>query len=259
MKKFKFTIAGQPYDTTVNEIEPNVCEVTVNGTVFQVEIEKQETVKKKPVVAPRPAATATGAAVSASKPAAAPASAGTTVVKSPLPGSIVKVMVQAGQDIKKGDTLLTMESMKMENVIASEVTGKVKSVLVQPGQNVMQDDKLVEIEVAAAAAPAPAAETPKASPAPAAPKAEPAPAPAPKTAPAGAPAGGTKITSPLPGSVIKVLVSEGQAVKKGDTLLTLESMKMENAIMAECDGTISKIAVTAGQNVMQDDLLVVLN
>ena len=254
MKKFKFTIAGQPYDTTVNEIETNVCEVTVNGTVFQVEIEKQETVKKKPVVAPRPAATATGAAVSASKPAAAPASAGTTVVKSPLPGSIVKVMVQAGQDIKKGDTLLTMESMKMENVIASEVTGKVKSVLVQPGQNVMQDDKLVEIEVAAAAAPAPAAETPKATPAPAAPKAEPAPAPAPKAAPAG----GTKITSPLPGSVIKVLVSEGQAVKKGDTLLTLESMKMENAIMAECDGTVSKIAVTAGQNVMQDDLLVVI-
>ncbi|MGN0208262.1 MAG: biotin/lipoyl-containing protein, partial [Paludibacteraceae bacterium] len=236
-----------------NEIEPNVCEVTVNGTVFQVEIEKQETVKKKPVVAPRPAATATGA-LSASKPAAAPASAGTTVVKSPLPGSIVKVMVQAGQDIKKGDTLLTMESMKMENVIASEVTGKVKSVLVQPGQNVMQDDKLVEIEVAAAAAPAPAAETPKATPAPAAPKAEPAPAPAPKAAPAG----GTKITSPLPGSVIKVLVSEGQAVKKGDTLLTLESMKMENAIMAECDGTVSKIAVTAGQNVMQDDLLVVI-
>lgn len=254
MKTFKFTIAGQPYDTTVNEIEPNVCEVTVNGTVFQVEIEKQETVKKKPVVAPRPAAA--GAAAPTAKPAAAPAAAGTTVVKSPLPGSIVKVMVQAGQDIKKGDTLLTMESMKMENVIASEVTGKVKNVLVQPGQNVMQDDKLVEIEVAAAAAPAPAPEAPK--PAPAAPKTEPAPAPAPKAAPAAAPAGGTKITSPLPGSVIKVLVSEGQAVKKGDTLLTLESMKMENAIMAECDGTVSKIAVTAGQNVMQDDLLVVI-
>ena len=254
MKTFKFTIAGQPYDTTVNEIEPNVCEVTVNGTVFQVEIEKQETVKKKPVVAPRPAAA--GAAAPTAKPAAAPAAAGTTVVKSPLPGSIVKVMVQAGQDIKKGDTLLTMESMKMENVIASEVTGKVKNVLVQPGQNVMQDDKLVEIEVAAAAAPAPAPEAPK--PAPAAPKTEPAPAPAPKAAPTAAPAGGTKITSPLPGSVIKVLVSEGQAVKKGDTLLTLESMKMENAIMAECDGTVSKIAVTAGQNVMQDDLLVVI-
>ena len=255
MKKFKFTIAGQPYDTTVNEIEPNVCEVTVNGTVFHVEIEKQETLKKKPVVAPLPVAT--GVAATVAKPAAAPAAAGTTVVKSPLPGSIVKVMVQAGQEIKKGDTLLSMESMKMENVIASEVTGKVKSVLVQPGQNVMQDDKLVEIEVAAAAAPIPEAPQP----APAAPKAElvAAPAPAPKAVPAAAPAGGTKITSPLPGSVIKVLVSEGQAVKKGDTLLTLESMKMENAIMAECDGTVSKIAVTAGQNVMQDDILVILN
>lgn len=76
--------------------------------------------------------------------------------------------------------------------------------------------------------------------------------------PASAVAGGVQVKSPLPGSVIKVLVSEGQAVKKGDTLLTLESMKMENAIMAEADGTVKQIAVTPGQNVMQDDLLIVL-
>ena len=114
----------------------------------------------------------------------------------------------------------------------------------------------VETEVAAPAskpaakhAPAP---TPKAAAAPAAPKAE---APKPAAAPA---AGGVQVKSPLPGSVIKVLVSEGQAVKRGDTLLTLESMKMENAIMAEQDGTVKQIAVTAGQNVMQDDLLIVL-
>ena len=61
------------------------------------------------------------------------------------------------------------------------------------------------------------------------------------------------------GYIKKIYFTEHQDVKKGDTLLTLESMKMENAIMAECDGTVSKIAVTAGQNVMQDDLLVVLN
>ena len=247
MKTFKFTIAGQPYETTVNEIEPNVAEVTVNGTVFQVEIEKQETVKKT-FVAPRPAA---HAAAAPAKAAAAPAApAGTTVMKSPLPGSIVKVLVQAGQEVKKGDTVLTMESMKMENIIAAEVSGKVKAVLVQPGQNVMQDAPLVEIEVAASAAPA----------APAAPAAKPAAAPAPKaeTPKAAAPAGGNKVVSPLPGSVIKVMVSEGQTVKKGDTLLTLESMKMENAIASEWDGTVSKIAVSAGQNVMQDDLLVVI-
>ncbi len=107
-------------------------------------------------------------------------------------------------------------------------------------------------------------EAPKAASAPkpaAAPAPKPAAAPAPKAEapkPAVAPAAGLQVKSPLPGSVIKVLVSEGQAVKKGDTLLTLESMKMENAIMAEQDGTVKQIAVSAGQNVMQDDLLIVL-
>ncbi len=118
--------------------------------------------------------------------------------------------------------------------------------------------KVYEVETEAAA---PAAK-PAAKPAPVAPKAASAPAAAPKAeakANSQEPtANGQQVKSPLPGSVIKVLVSEGQAVKKGDTLLTLESMKMENAIMAEADGTVKQIAVTPGQNVMQDDLLIVL-
>ena len=245
MKKgFNFTIGGQKYETTVKEIEPNVAEVVVNGTSFIVEFQKNESKKVKAARVAAPTATPTAAPVA--KPA------GAAVVKSPLPGSIVKVMVKPGDSIKKGDTLLTMESMKMENVVASEYTGTVKNVLVQAGQNVMQDDKLVEIEtVAVAAAPAPA---PVAAPAP-----KPAPAPAaPASAPAAAPVGGNKINSPLPGSVISVAVKEGQAVKKGDTLLVLESMKMENPILSDCDGTVTKIAVAAGQSVMQDDLLVVI-
>ena len=245
MKKgFSFIIGGQKYDTTVKEKEPNIAEVVVNGTSFIVEFKKNESKKVK--------AARTAAPVSA--PVAAPAQpTGTATVKSPLPGSIVKVMVKPGDSIKKGDTLLTMESMKMENIVASEYTGTVKNVLVQAGQNVMQDDKLVEIETVAEAA-APAA--PKAVAAPQPKPAAPAPAPAP--APAAAPVGGNKVNSPLPGSVIKVNVTEGQAVKKGDTLLVLESMKMENPILAECDGTVTKIAVAAGQSVMQDDLLVVI-
>ena len=247
-KKFSFTIGGQKYDTTVKEIETNVAEVVVNGTSFIVEFQKKESKKVKAAHVAAPTAAPTAAPVAA-KPA------GAAVVKSPLPGSIVKVMVQPGQSVQKGDTLLTMESMKMENVVASEYTGTVKSVLVQAGQNVMQDDKLVEIEtVAEVAAPkAVAAPAPKPAPAPAA-----APAPAPKPAPAAAPVGGNKVTSPLPGSVISVAVTEGQAVKKGDLLLTLESMKMENPVLADCDGTITKVAVTAGQSVMQEDLLVVI-
>lgn len=121
--------------------------------------------------------------------------------------------------------------------------------------NVTVNGKVYTVETEAPAAPAPKpvakpAPAPKPAAAPAAPKAE-----TPKPA---APAAGVQVKSPLPGSVIKVLVSEGQAVKRGDTLLTLESMKMENAIMAEADGTVKQIAVTPGQNVMQDDLLIVL-
>ncbi len=244
MKSFQFTIDGRKYATTVNEIEDNVAEVTVNGTIFHVEIDQMKHATSIKPAAPKAAA---AAAPRAAQPA------GTVVVKSPLPGSIVKVVAAAGQAVKKGDLLLTMESMKMENQVTSEYDGTVKSVLVQPGQNVMQDDKLVEIEtVAVASAPAAAPVAPKTTPAP-----QPAPAPAAPKA-ADVPAGGKKVVSPLPGSIIKVAVSEGQAVKKGDLLLTLESMKMENQVLADCDGTVTKIAVSAGQNVMQDDLLVVL-
>jgi biotin carboxyl carrier protein len=242
MKEFKFTIDGKQYNAAVNELEDNFAEVTINGKTYKVELEKDET----------PATAAVRRPAAAAAPAAA-APAGLQTVKSPLPGSIVKVLVKAGQAVKKGDVLLTMESMKMENNVCAEADGTVKNIFVEPGKNVMQDDKLLELEtVATAAAPAPKAEAPKAAPAP---KAE-----APKAAPKAAdvPAGGYKVTSPLPGSIIKVLVSEGQHVKKGDTLLTLESMKMENAVMADRDGKVTKIAVTAGQNVMQDDLLVVL-
>ena len=116
--------------------------------------------------------------------------------------------------------------------------------------------KVYEVETAAKAAEKPAAKA-AAPAAPAKPAAAKVEAKA-EAKPAAAVAGGVQVKSPLPGSVIKVLVSEGQAVKKGDTLLTLESMKMENAIMAEADGTVKQIAVTPGQNVMQDDLLIVL-
>ena len=84
--------------------------------------------------------------------------------------------------------------------------------------------------------------------APVAPKAAPAPAAAPKAAPA--PAGnGTPITAPMQGTILKVAVSNGQAVKKGDLVCLLEAMKMENEIFAPCDGTITSVVVSGGQTV----------
>ena len=137
MKEFKFKINGVEYQTTVNEIENGLAEVTVNGKTYQVETEK------KAVVAPKPAAPAAPKAAPApAAPKAAAPVAGTKVV-SPLPGSIIKVVVAEGQAVKKGDTLLTLESMKMENIVAAECDGTVKQICVAAGQTVMQDDVLV--------------------------------------------------------------------------------------------------------------------
>ena len=95
--------------------------------------------------------------------------------------------------------------------------------------------------------------------APAAAPAAPAAAPAAPAAPAAAaPAGGEKITSPMPGTILSVNVQNGSAVKKGDVLMILEAMKMENEIMAPCDGTISSVSVSKGTAVESGALLCVI-
>lgn len=86
-----------------------------------------------------------------------------------------------------------------------------------------------------------------------------APVAAPKTAaPAAAPAGATSIKAPMPGTINDVKVSVGQSVKKGDILVILEAMKMENEIYAPADGTVASVNVTKGATVNTDDLLVSL-
>ena len=93
----------------------------------------------------------------------------------------------------------------------------------------------------------------------AAPVAAPAtPAAAPK-AQAPAAAGATKVTSPMPGTILAVKVSVGQQVKKGDVICVLEAMKMENDIPAPCDGTIASINTQKGASVASGDLLASIN
>lgn len=264
MKKFKFTIDGNAFEATVNELENHQLEVEVNGSSYTVEVNRAATktsnqqtasaaktagkvapIATQPVVAAASSAakTAGKAATTATQPVVA-ATTSVKTVKSQLPGSIVKVLVEVGQTVAKGDVIMTIESMKMENNIMAETGGRIVKIYVEPGKNVMQDDKLVDMEISAGTS---APEPPKTAP-------KPAPAPAP-TASA---ADGKPLKSPLPGSIIKILVTEGQAVKRGDILLTMESMKMENEIKAEKDGTVTAIKIAVGQNVMQDDTLLLM-
>lgn len=81
-------------------------------------------------------------------------------------------------------------------------------------------------------------------------------APAPAAAPV--PAGGEKITSPMPGTILAVNVKDGQSVKKGDVLFLLEAMKMENEILAPCNGTVASVSAAKGAAVESGTLLCVL-
>ena len=110
---------------------------------------------------------------------------------------------------------------------------------------------VAEYEAFVPAAPAPVA-APAAAPVAAAPAAAPA-------APAAAAVAGEAVTAPMPGNILKVNVTAGQAVKEGDLLLVLEAMKMENEIFAPCNGTVAQVLVSKGSTVDTGATMVVLN
>ena len=110
----------------------------------------------------------------------------------------------------------------------------------------------VEVEEVGAVATAPVA-------APAAPKAAPAPAAAPAAPKTAGKAGAVAVKAPMPGNIMKVNVKPGDAVKKGDVLVVLEAMKMENDVCAPADGVVASVEVTQGATVETDATLVTLN
>ena len=141
MKSFNFKINGNEYQTSVEQ-SGDLLQVTVNGKAYTAELMQDENAAPK-VAAVKPAAAAAPSAAPAAAPAA-PAGAG-KAVESPLPGVVVSIAVSAGQAVKAGDTLLTLEAMKMENAIQAEADGTVTKVIVAVGQSVQSGDPLVEI------------------------------------------------------------------------------------------------------------------
>lgn len=103
-----------------------------------------------------------------------------------------------------------------------------------------------------AAAPAPVATAPASV---ASPVAE---APASPAAPAPVSADGTQVKAPMPGTILAVKKSVGDAVKAGEVIVVLEAMKMENDIVAPCDGTVKSINAPKGTTVNTDDVLAVI-
>ena len=142
MKEYKFNIHGTEYEVSINSVEDNIADVTVNGTQYEVEIEGK-TSKVIKVTKPTPASTsaATTAEVISTAKAAAKKSAG-AAVKSPLLGVIVDIKVRQGDRVTAGQHLLVLEAMKMENEIVAPQDGTVASVNVGAGDAVEAGDVL---------------------------------------------------------------------------------------------------------------------
>lgn len=147
MKNFKFKIQGNKYDVNIINVEDNVAEVEVNGAIYKVEVDKVLTQSKTPklvrsVVVPSTEISATQKITSAPT---APKGAG--FIKSPLPGVILNIHVKEGDTVKIGTKLITLEAMKMENIINSDKDGIIKLIKARSGDSVLEGDILIEIGV----------------------------------------------------------------------------------------------------------------
>ncbi len=145
MKKFKFTINGNQYETEVLSVEDNIAEIEVNGTLYKVEVDKTMKTTKTPKLVRQVAVPSTDSHPSVAKTSSPSGPKGAGSIKSPLPGVILEIFVREGDIVKMGQKLLMLEAMKMENNIEADKAGKVVSILKQKGDSVMEGDVLIII------------------------------------------------------------------------------------------------------------------
>ncbi len=127
MKKYNIKVNGVAYEVEVEEVGGNISSQTASTV--------QASTPKAPTPAPAP--------MNAPAVAASNSSAGSNSVKAPMPGTIVKINSKAGDTVKKGDVILVLEAMKMENDITAPIDCTISSVNVQQGGQVATGDILV--------------------------------------------------------------------------------------------------------------------
>ena len=229
---YTINVNGTAYNVTTGPAGDSM-NVTVNGTAYNVAF-------GAPSAAP--AVTASPAAASA------PVVTGGVDVKSPVAGTLLKHVAPAGSAVKKGDTVIMIESMKMELEVKAPADGTI-TYSVQPGTQVQADQTLASIGGVAQAASAPVAPAPVQAAAQATPVAPAAPACA---------MGGTPVKAPVAGTLLKYAVSEGASVTPDTTVIMIESMKMELEVKAGKAGKVHFIA-QPGTQIAADQTLAEIN
>ena len=146
MSKYKFNINGNSYQAEIVSVEENIAQVDINGTVYQVELDKAIKSSKTPKLVRGNAVPSTDSHPSTAKTSSPSAPKGGGTIKSPLPGVVLNVMVKPGDSVKIGQRLMILEAMKMENNILSNANGKITGILVNKGDSVLEGAELVTVE-----------------------------------------------------------------------------------------------------------------
>ena len=239
---YTVTVNGSSYDVTAGPAGDNMS-VSVNGVSYDVSFGSSDA-KAAPTVQKNAA------------PSSAPSSnvsAGEDV-KAPVAGTLLRFEVSNGASVKKGQTVIVLESMKMELEVKSPCDGKI-SFVAQPGVQVANGQKLATIggssasQVASSAAQTPSKATS------AAPVSAPAAASAPKNISSN---GGTPVKAPVAGVALRHAVEEGASVSAEDTILIIESMKMELEIKAGASGKVHFL-VSAGSQISSGQVVAELS
>ena len=204
---YTITVNGSAYNVTSN----GNGSVSVNGTPYSVSV---------------------GTGTAAPATVSAPVATGGVDVKAPVAGTLLKQCFANGTKVSKGQTIIIIESMKMELEVKATADGTI-TYSVAPGTQIQSGQVLAAIG-GVVVQPAPVAK-PVASPA--------APAPA---APVSS-GSGTKVNAPVAGVFLRTAVAEGASVKKGDNVVIIESMKMELEIKAPVDGKVHFLASAGTQ------------
>ncbi len=142
MKEYKYKINGTEYKVQINNMDESKAEVEVNGKAYEVELIQEK--KAKPVIKPAaPKAAAAPVAAPATEPVRSGAAG--SGVKSPLPGVILDVKVNMGDEVKVGQPIAILEAMKMENTINADRNGKIVEIKVKKGDSILEGSDIVII------------------------------------------------------------------------------------------------------------------
>jgi len=236
MKTYKLIIGGERYEAKVLEYTPTHAKICINGTDYLIQIE-DDTQINIPKLAAQEKAVPLAPSFSSGY------EAGSGEMRAPIPGVIAAIPVKEGDAVKKGQTIIVLEAMKMESEIAAPVDGVIGKILVKERSPVQEGDLLMilkgdEIK-----------EKPVAKPI-----RKPAPAPVEPSL-----QGQDKvIRAPIPGTIIEVKVRPGDRVEFEQSVLTLEAMKMESEIHSSFSGRVKTVHVQKGDSVQEGDPLLEL-